>query len=73
MRLKQEIVEKIKADPVLIGLLCEKFGGYSTIYRWFTENEEDGMLTRLAAIRIIAKKLNIPEEEVYEEAITQTA
>ena len=51
---KKEIVNEIKVD-------------WSTLFVWIKKNEVDGPLTKLAIADIIASRLNLSYEQIYQE------
>ena len=65
MKLSNEALNRLKYSNTAKGLLMYEFNvGTSTIWRWITENEPDGDLTRVKAVKLLAKEFNMPEDAI---------
>jgi hypothetical protein len=68
MRLTPKAIEKIKESTRLkarLALVLNK-SGY-TIERWVSENEDNGDLTKVAAIQVIKEEAQLSDNEILEE------
>lgn len=65
MKLKTEIIYRIdgydrRRNGEIKNALCQLLScGKGTIYKYLRDNKENGSLTKLAALHLIADKLNI--------------
>lgn len=74
MKFKTEIIERIKGrDDLKNKLVSELRKSRYSIWRYISENEDDGPLTRVKAIEIISSELNVPTNELFVETETVNA
>ena len=68
MKLSNDVLEKLKFSRKAKARLMYEFNvGHSSMYRWMRDNESDGELTRVKAVRIIAEELGLPENTILTE------
>ena len=65
MKLSNQAIYGLKYSHTAKARIMYEFNiGTSTIWRWITENETDGDLTKVRAVKLIAKELNMPEDAI---------
>lgn len=65
MKIKTEIMKKVQESTKIKRELAWKLDvSDSSISRYIRDNSENGELTKIAAIKIIASKLNVSEESI---------
>ncbi len=71
MRIQQEIIDRIKANPALMGNICAAFNKTSirTVERWLKDNDENGLLTAAAALKLIREHLNVTDSQILQEEL----
>lgn len=71
MRIKKEVIEKIKGDKEIVARLCGSLNkSYPTIHRWLDENHE--LLTTASALKVLREELGLTDAQILEES-KQTA
>jgi len=70
MKLKQEILEKIRADRNLRNrLMCDLPISHSSLYSILKENKKNNSLTKVQALNVIAQYLSIDVRLLTESTI----
>ena len=69
MTIKNEIIDSIRQNNRIKGLLSGSFDVHNyTIERWIKENKENGPLTTITALSIIAAELKVKQEKITDPA-----
>ena len=68
IRLTQSTIRSMRGQTDLFAEITEEFGlnNLETIRRWMRANKANGPLTSKSALRIISRKLNVPEKYLFE-------
>jgi len=67
MKLKQEIIQKVRASVLTRRRLRAYFKvSRQSIHSWLSENKPEGKLTTMAAAQIISESLELDWAELYD-------
>lgn len=67
MKLKKEVLAKIKNSTGIRGRICAETGkSFSTVQRWVAKNDEG--LTLAASLKVIREELGLTDKQILEEA-----
>lgn len=74
IRLKPAVILSLKGQTAVLVELAEEYGlnNIESIRRWMRKNKSNGPLTTKAALKIISRRLMIPEADLTEETKHET-